>query len=394
MDNRQDLVIIKQRLLDYADTIVLETLLPTIVPEAAPLVANDPYAFLIATSLDRGMLAEIIWTIPYYIKEDLGHLDPNIIYRMSLDELSDMFARLPKRPRYINDAPTTLKELTRMVVEDFKGDASKLWQERRATEAKKLLMSIHGVGPGIANMGLLLIEKNFGVHFDDLDRSQMDIKPDVHTVRVLYRLGVSDAQTTNAAIMAAQRLSPDFPGAVDGALWDIGRKYCSASDPNCSVCPMDNLCAKRLATSTDSSPTNDTKVVKIIRNKFLNAPQPVQIPLQKGGLFTAKIVHGGIRVDNLGNEPFLPWEVFEKAVMLLDKKGGRAQRGDAMNSKLGDENLPLDSIEGYIALKVYGRDIGDSVFCRISPIAGILTWAGICEAEPGELKLVSNYSYK
>jgi hypothetical protein len=56
-----------------------------------------------------------------------------------------------------------------------------------------------------------------------------------------------------------------------------------------------------------------------------------------------------------------------------------------MNSRLGDEGLPLDSIEGHIAHVVYGKQIGDSVFRRISPIAAILVWAGICEDEPGEL---------
>ena len=58
-----------------------------------------------------------------------------------------------------------------------------------------------------------------------------------------------------------------------------------------------------------------------------------------------------------------------------------------MNNKLGDEGLPLDSIEGHIANVVYGRKPGDSVFRRISPIAAILVWTGICEAGRGELIL-------
>jgi len=220
-------------------------LLPTVIPQAAPLVSTDPYAFAIATCLDRGTRAEIIWTIPYDIKNDLGHLDPQQIYKMSLDELAALFARLLRRPRYVNDAPRTIHDLTRIVVEECGGDAFNLWKDKRAADVKRTLISIHGVGPGIANMGVLLIEKTFGVRFSDLDRAHMEIKPDVHTVRVLYRLGISDAETTDSAIFAARRLNPEFPGGVDGALWEIGRNFCFASKPNCPTCPMNNVCAKR-----------------------------------------------------------------------------------------------------------------------------------------------------
>jgi hypothetical protein len=37
----------------------------------------------------------------------------------------DMFARLPRRPRYVNAMPRTVQELTHIVVEVFDGDASR-----------------------------------------------------------------------------------------------------------------------------------------------------------------------------------------------------------------------------------------------------------------------------
>ncbi len=247
MDSPAQLAAIRQRLFDFAASIANEELFPTVVPEAAPLVVNDPYAFAIATCLDRGKKAEIIWTIPYYIKCELGHLDPRRIYNMSLDALAQMFARLPQRPRYTNDAPRTLADLTRIVVEECNGDASLMWKGKRAAEVNRTLTSIHGVGPGIANMGVLLIEKAFGVRFGDMDRPRMDIKPDVHTMRVLYRLGVSEAETTESATAAARRLNPPFPGEVDNPLWVIGRRYCSHLKPNCPACPMPQVCAKRIS---------------------------------------------------------------------------------------------------------------------------------------------------
>ena len=246
MLNEEQFPAIKEKLIAFGATIPTEELLPTVIPQAAPLVATDPYAFAIATCLDRGIKADIIWTIPYDIKNDLGHLDPREIYKMSLDDLAALFARLPRRPRYVNDAPRTVQELTRIVVEECDGDAFNLWRGKSAATVKRTFMSIHGVGPGIASMGVLLIERAFGVRFADLDRPHMDIKPDVHTVRVLYRLGVSDAPTIDSALQTARRLSPEFPGAVDGALWELGRRFCFASNPNCAGCPIRLECAKRI----------------------------------------------------------------------------------------------------------------------------------------------------
>lgn len=236
---------IKQSLFDCAERFKTPDLFPTLVPEALELVMSDPYAFVLAISLDRGMKADVIWTIPYYLKNELGHLDPERINSMSLEDLSATFAKLPKRPRYIHDAPRTVKELTTIVVKDFSGDASKIWIGNTAAFVNKTFQRVHGVGPGIANMAPLLIEEAFpSIRFED--KSFMDIKPDVHTMRVLYRLGVSPDISFNSAIQAARDLSPDYPGAVDGALWWIGRTWCHASDPNCAECCAALICAKKI----------------------------------------------------------------------------------------------------------------------------------------------------
>jgi endonuclease III len=237
---------INEGLLAFGPTVGYDSLFPTVIPEAAPLIATDPYAFLIAVCLDRGTKAQVIWTIPYDMKMKLGHIDPQLIYQMSLEKLAELFLQLPRRPRYVNDAPKTIQALTRIVVEECSGDASLIWEGRRAADVNRILRSIHGVGPGIANMGVLLIEKAFDVRFNDLDRTRMDIKPDVHTVRVLYRLGASEAPTIDAALDATRIMNPSFPGGLDGALWEIGRRWCFASNPNCDYCPMCQDCVKNI----------------------------------------------------------------------------------------------------------------------------------------------------
>jgi hypothetical protein len=136
-----------------------------------------------------------------------------------------------------------------------------------------------------------------------------------------------------------------------------------------------------------------TDVKKIILDKF-NGCDVAQIPYVNVALghfeATLRKDGAGIEVATLGNQPFLPWTVFQEAVCAMSVNGGTAKKGDAMRHCLGEDKLPLDSIEGRIAHRVYGRQPGDTVFRRITPIAGILIWAGVCKNMPGLLRLNPN----
>lgn len=113
----------------------------------------------------------------------------------------------------------------------------------------------------------------------------------------------------------------------------------------------------------------------------------VIVPLLRQGTFTARMTSDGVEVSNLADQPLLPWRVFEEAVLLLDRLGGEAAKGDAMSARLGAPKLPLNSIEGHVAHTVFQRPIGASVFRRITPIACILVWSDICHSLPGRLRL-------
>jgi hypothetical protein len=132
---------------------------------------------------------------------------------------------------------------------------------------------------------------------------------------------------------------------------------------------------------------NERSAINKIKLKFEDIEKIVLIPLSFGGFFSARMTREGIMVDNLGFYPFLPWNVFMETVNLLVKNNGRAEKGDVTRSRLGDEGLSLETVEGYIASVVYGRKIGETVFRRISPISAILVWAGVCDVTTDELIL-------
>jgi len=235
-----------KKLLEFAETVDAQELVPVLEEEAAKLIKEDPFAFALAGVLDRGTKAEIIWTIPYYIKKQLGDLDPNFFANASLEELERIIQKLPVKPRYVTDAPHTLRGLSRIIVSECNGQAQKLWENKSSRAVKATFERIYGVGPGIASMIILILESRFGVHFDDADHQNMDVKPDVHIVRVFHRLGFISEPDSNSALKAARRLNPDYPGALDSPAWRIGRNWCTAFSPQCRKCPLNEVCPKNI----------------------------------------------------------------------------------------------------------------------------------------------------
>jgi hypothetical protein len=122
-----------------------------------------------------------------------------------------------------------------------------------------------------------------------------------------------------------------------------------------------------------------------------DSPRVIKLLRPGGAAFRAWLHTGnlGVCVDNLGNSPLLHWAAFGETVQLLCESSGCAKRGSGSAGRLGSDACPLDSVEGHVANRVYGKTIGAAVFRRISAIAAILIDAGICDQRDGKLCLVS-----
>lgn len=79
------------------------------------------------------------------------------------------------------------------------------------------------------------------------DYYSIDISPDVHVRRVLYRLGFIEKNAkVERVIYKARELNPKFPGLIDSVCWKIGRNYCrpKIEDCKCEDCFMNKVCPK------------------------------------------------------------------------------------------------------------------------------------------------------
>jgi len=132
----------------------------------------------------------------------------------------------------------------------------------------------------------------------------------------------------------------------------------------------------------------DTLKVKL---KSINGS--IELPTQRGTFTCTPVFCGdviiGLNVTNLGNYPFISIDVFVAVISLLKlSHNNEAVNGNVMDCKLGDDDLSMNSVEGHIASLVYGKSQGDTIFRRITPVARILEWAGVCTIITGGLKLV------
>lgn len=232
-------------LLKFGTQIRPRELFPVLHDEAAALIEENSFAFALAAVLDRGTKADIIWTIPYYLQSRIGELNPRFFVNKPIGDLDRIFRELPLKPRYIGDAPRTVKELSEMVLMEYDGDVTKIWQNKTSSYVKATFQRIYGVGPGIASMIVLLLERCLRVQFTDIDHKNMDVKPDVHIVRVFHRLGFVPEPNEAEALKAARILNPDYPGALDPPTWIIGKKWCTPFAPRCQSCPLNEVCPKK-----------------------------------------------------------------------------------------------------------------------------------------------------
>ena len=212
-------------------------------PDTMSLIERKPFAFLVAVAFDRGMPWEKAWQIPAEIDRK-GHLDPERIASMTQDELIELLNSLPTLPRYgAVQGAKTLADCAQLTCHRFGGDAAAIWKTSSPAEVEKTLQGIHGIGAGIASMAIRILHDDFG-YFKGKE-GQIDVKPDSLLLRVFRRAGLIDSESEDQARRVAQRLNPEFPGALDRPAWRVAQLWCRPREPECPNCPLTEVCAKR-----------------------------------------------------------------------------------------------------------------------------------------------------
>lgn len=134
----------------------------------------------------------------------------------------------------------------------------------------------------------------------------------------------------------------------------------------------------------------DSIVISKIKEKLNASGGICRIPLFNGDPCEISYREDGkgLLSPKIPLEDQLIWEVFDSALEVVLKNGGQAIKGKAQSGvALGSKGLPLNSVEGYIAHKVFNVKEGESAYGAGFVIYAVLDWAGVCTNCNGYIKL-------
>jgi uncharacterized HhH-GPD family protein len=126
--------------------------------EACRLLAEDPFALLVGFALDQQVTVQQAFLGPLRLKERLGTLEPAAVAKADLEPL---FREKPAIHRFPGSMAERVRELAATVMDDYGGDASRLWTEAAdGTDLRRRISALPGFGEmKIKSLGAVLAKR-------------------------------------------------------------------------------------------------------------------------------------------------------------------------------------------------------------------------------------------
>jgi uncharacterized HhH-GPD family protein len=166
--------------------------------EANALIAADPFALLVGFALDQQITVQQAFLGPLRIKQRVGTLDPKALAGMDLEPT---FKEKPAVHRFPGSMARRVQDLAAYVVEEYDGDASRIWTEARdGADLRERLAALPGFGDMKVRSVSAVLAKRFGVAV------AQEIAPTHHTLGdVDSPQALVDYQAAKRAYKAEQR---------------------------------------------------------------------------------------------------------------------------------------------------------------------------------------------
>lgn len=132
--------------------------------EADQLLVSDPLALLIGFVLDQQVPLQKAFSGPIELRRRIGRLDAKEIATMDADKLDAAFRERPALHRFPGNMAKRTRELAAYLVEQYDGDASRIWREARdGADLHARLLALPGFGPMKAGTLLAILGKRLGL---------------------------------------------------------------------------------------------------------------------------------------------------------------------------------------------------------------------------------------
>jgi len=169
--------------------------------DANALIASDPLALLIGFALDQQVTVQAAFAGPLKLKQRLGSLDAKTIARTDPAKLEELFREKPAIHRFPGSMASRVQDLAATIVEDYGGDASRIWTEAAdGDDLKRRLAALPGYGDMKVRSMLAVLAKRYGVE------AAAEVAPSHRTLGdVDSPQALVDYQAAKRAHKAAQR---------------------------------------------------------------------------------------------------------------------------------------------------------------------------------------------
>ena len=205
-----------------------------------------PHMYVLCCLMDRQMNSNRAFEIPFKIGKIIGSQSLSELNKQPEEYYIGLFKELTLH-RFNDKMANVFKHGLERIATAYHGDASNIWKGSpdSATVICRFL-EFEGCGVKIATMATNILHRTFKIPFSEY--SAIDVSPDVHVLRVMYRLGIISAPgNRDLAIYAMRGIYPSYPGLFDGLFWRIGREFCYPNKtPNCDFCLLKEICIKRI----------------------------------------------------------------------------------------------------------------------------------------------------
>ena len=132
--------------------------------DADRLLVSDPLALLIGFVLDQQVPLQKAFSGPIQLRRRIGRLDAKEIASMDPERLDAAFRERPALHRFPGNMAKRTRELAAYVVDQYDGDASRIWREARdGADLHARLLALPGFGPMKAETLLAILGKRLGV---------------------------------------------------------------------------------------------------------------------------------------------------------------------------------------------------------------------------------------
>ena len=211
---------------------------------ANQILISDDWAFLAGVIGDYQMPAERAWAVPYNLSRRLGGWGVELVAEDPGRVLA-AFLGPPALHRFPNQSARWFVAGAQQVIDDYGGNAGAVWGDQpTARELQARLNEFLGISQKKAAMAVEILAGQFGVDIRELSGS--DIAYDVHVRRLMLRTGLAERDEVNHMVEAARIANPARPGALDLPMWEIGRTWCHARQPECDRCVVGDVCPRQV----------------------------------------------------------------------------------------------------------------------------------------------------